>query len=131
MSDIITEQVFGGKIQEMVMLYDYEIAHAKVAANELAKLPINIYRSLTERDDDLDMLPDETPNSLNIHRVMKYRIRSRYWLKLIHDIKLIEKVNFNDYKSVWENYDSNSRLVIPDFTVQAIEDLLIKYEIKI
>jgi len=131
MSDIITEQVFGGKIQEMVMLYDYEIAHAKVAANELAKLPINIYRSLTERDDDLDILPDETPNSLNIHRVMKYRIRSRYWLKLIHDIKLIEKVNFNDYKSVWENYDSNSRLVIPDFTVQAIEDLLIKYEIKI
>lgn len=131
MSNIITEQLFGGKIQEMVMLYDYDIAQAKVAANELSKLPSNIYRSLTERDDDLGILPDETPNSLNIHRVMKHRIRSQYWFKLIHDLNLIEKLNFDDYKLVRHSHDSTCRLVIPNFTVQAVEDLLNKHEIKI
>lgn len=130
-NNIITEQVFGGKVQEMVMMYDRDVAHAKVAANELATLPYNIYRSLTERDSDLDILPDEKPNSLNIHRVMKYRIRSQYWFKLINDLNLIEKLNFDDYKLVRDSHDSACRLVIPDFTVQAVEDLLNKYDVKI
>lgn len=129
MSNIITEQVFGGKIKELVMLYEADVAEAQVESFKLAELPVIIYNSLFDNDEDLNIPDGEEPFALDIFRVIKQRIRSKYWFMVFDHYDLGNKLSFEVYKSICDHYDEKQKFTIPDFNVKAIEQLLRKYNI--
>lgn len=128
------DQIFVEDAKTLVDMYINDVSKLDVILTYITcdnVIPFSVLQALFTKDEDLYVHSADEVDPNYMHDVIKHRLRAQYWLKLINNYKLSEKMPFEEYKALCEPFEFGGSNVVRSFDKYAVESLLHKYGIKI
>lgn len=120
-------------IDSLLVGYERDLESSISFSEYLASslVPRMVYDSFFENDDWVHFSDDEPIDSHQIFRVIRYRLRSKYWNMLFDACNLLQHVDYDTYKAIIDRHDSTYTFGVPDFNPRAVNYFVKNNNIKI